>query len=97
MQAKNISDKTILELLAAHQGQWSFWNDNTLSFPNEGHKEYEIVPVGFPLKILHAKFKKLMKRGFIGGCACGCRGDFEITDKGLEFIGQIRTKPYTGY
>ena len=98
LQAKDISTQMILELLAKHQGEWAFWHENWLSFRSEEPRvKHEIVPQDFPQKVLHAKFKSLMKRGFIGGCDCGCRGDFEITDKGLEFIGQTRTTRYNGY
>lgn len=31
-----------------------------------------------PEKIVLAKARKLIRRGVIDGCACGCRGDFEI-------------------
>jgi len=50
-----------------------------------------------PPKLLLAKMRQLYNREFVGGCACGCRGDWEITDKGLAFIGQQRTVPYHGY
>jgi hypothetical protein len=30
--------------------------------------------------------KFLIKRGLVSGCTCGCRGDFEITQKGLDFL-----------
>ena len=36
----------------------------------------------------------------VTGCDCGCRGDYEITDKGLEIIGAKRTTsriPWFGY
>jgi hypothetical protein len=37
----------------------------------------------FPDKVVLAKAKRLVKRGLISGCTCGCRGDFEIM---TEFI-----------
>lgn len=40
----------------------------------------------FPSKVVLAKCRQLMKRGLINGCDCGCRGDFEITDKGREYL-----------
>lgn len=55
------------------------------------------IPPEIPFKVYFAKLRALHRRGLIGGCTCGCRGDFEITDKGLELIGIERTKPYTGY
>ena len=48
-------------------------------------------------KIWLAKMKSMIRRGLSGGCDCGCRGDYEITDKGLELIGEKRTKQYNGY
>lgn len=30
-----------------------------------------------PQKVVLAKARKLIKRGLVSGCACGCRGDFE--------------------
>lgn len=34
-------------------------------------------PGGIPQKVIRAKAKRLIGRGLINGCACGCRGDFE--------------------
>lgn len=33
---------------------------------------------GAPAKVIQAKCSKLIKRGVLDGCACGCRGDFTI-------------------
>ena len=30
--------------------------------------------------------KQLIKRELVDGCDCGCRGDFEITAKGEEWL-----------
>ena len=37
---------------------------------------------GFPWKVLLAKMAAMQRRGLVDGCACGCRGDWVITDKG---------------
>lgn len=107
MQAKDISDKAVLQFLAERQGRWtSLWMGHFKGRENEMHMGHPIgvvedvffaFPEGTPEKVVRAKLKQLHRRGFIGGCTCGCRGDFEITDKGLEFLGSLRTKPYTGY
>lgn len=98
MQAKDVSDKTILEYLSLFQGQWtSLWNGHFKNSPDPVNDVYYAMPPNTPTKVALAKMKSLYKRGLVGGCACGCRGDFEITDKGLEFIGQKRIKQYTGY
>ncbi len=33
---------------------------------------------GWPEKVVLAKAKRLIHRGTIAGCACGCRGDFTL-------------------
>jgi len=38
------------------------------------------------IKTLIAKMKNLIRRGLVDGCDCGCRGDFEITRKGVAYI-----------
>ena len=35
---------------------------------------------GVPAKVTLAKARRLIKRGLIDGCACGCRGDYQIKD-----------------
>ncbi len=39
-----------------------------------------------PKKLILAKMSQLIKKGLINGCTCGCRGDFEITPKGEEYL-----------
>ena len=41
---------------------------------------------GVPEKIVSAKIFKLVRRGLIDGCHCGCRGDLEITSKGRALM-----------
>lgn len=100
-KAAELDDKLVLGLLAEHQGQWAFLhNDGALSwheptkYPFDSPYRFKDLASG---KILMAKFRSLKKRGLCGGCVCGCRGDFEIKDKGLELLGLKRTKPYNGY
>lgn len=37
---------------------------------------------GVPEKVVLAKARKLIRQGVISGCACGCRGDFEVVRSG---------------
>lgn len=97
-----ITDQEVLNILADYQGQWAFWcDDNTICVNSEiGNWDTQIEIKTFckyHKSVLHQKFKSLYRRGLIGGCDCGCRGDFEITDKRLAAIGRVRTKTYTGY
>lgn len=57
-------------------------------------------PQGFdtPDNLCRAKMRKLIERKLVDGCACGCRGDFRITEYGrtilfdLEFINELMEK-----
>jgi len=84
LQIKDIPDEPILELLRARPGTWFTW------FPSRPEED-EIMPTvvsafpaGLPDKLVLAKMNSLIRRGLIEGCACGCRGDFEITEKGKK-------------
>lgn len=41
----------------------------------------------FPAKVVHAKLTRLANRKLLGGCACGCRGDWHLRRRGAELIG----------
>lgn len=92
MQCKDVADAALLEFLYPLQGQWTLWSD---WYGRPGMKQ--AFPSGTPRKLMLAKMKKLVDRRLVSGCACGCRGDFEITDKGLALLGKPRLKIYTGY
>ena len=82
MQCKDIPDKPILEFLAKNPTAWHNWyfgndKDVHLAMPNK-----------VPDKVVLAKMRKLIRRGLVDGCPCGCRGDFVITKKGLAEIGK---------
>ena len=96
MKCSDICTVKILEYLNERQGQWTqLWYGNLKS---DGAADvYYSMPEKTPRKLALAKMKNLHKRGLVGGCVCGCRGDFEITDKGLDLIGKKRTKRYSGY
>lgn len=46
------------------------------------------MPNGFELpdKLVVAKMDKLIRKGLVSGCSCGCRGDFKITEKGMKYL-----------
>ena len=81
MQCKDIPNKPILEFLTCHGGIGCNWYGN----------EYErsvthAMPENIPPKLALAKMKVLIRNGLVGGCPCGCRGDFEITEKGRLLV-----------
>ena len=98
MKCSDIPDYVVLEYLAQHQGRWTMLFGRTFSTWVEGELvEADVFPKGTPAKLATAKMRQLHKRDLVSGCPCGCRGDFEITDKGLALIGAPRLRPFSGY
>jgi hypothetical protein len=84
VKASDIADATVLRLLATPRvcatdhvydglGWWSRW-DVCARFP------------GYPERVVIAKLRRLMTRGLVAGCLCGCRGDFELTAAGRDSL-----------
>ena len=105
MKTSDIPDNVILEYLAKHQDKWTMWfstknfkrsNDDAPS-PSIADCLTEAGIVIPNDKLILSKMKSFIKRGLSGGCDCGCRGDYVITDKGLALIGKPRTHEYNGY
>lgn len=80
MQCKDTPDKDILKFLVNLNGRWATW------FDGYDHSVINCMPKGTTEKLALAKMSKLIKRGLVNGCNCGCRGDFVITEKGKEFL-----------
>jgi hypothetical protein len=80
MQFKDIPDKPILQFLL-DKDCWCTYSDSYFMPTVQ-----DVMPKKTPAKLQLAKMKQLIKRGLADGCTCGCRGDFEITDKGKEFL-----------
>lgn len=77
MQCKDIADATLLRFIATKQAEKGAWV-NTWDF--------EPPYSDLPDNLFRAKMGKLLKRGLLTGCNCSCRGDYELTDKGREFL-----------
>jgi hypothetical protein len=76
-QCKDILDGPLLAFVARKQLEKGMWV-NTWDFG----PPYSDLPD----KLFRAKMDALIRRGLLDGCACGCRGDYEVTAKGREFI-----------
>lgn len=85
MQCKNIEERPILEFIKKHGGIGC----TRFRVKDCPRSVTHSMPAGVPEKLVLAKLKQLIKRGLVNGCGCGCRGDFEITDKGCEFLTPI--------
>ncbi len=88
IQCKDILTLPILLFLKVHQGKWCNW------YPQSYDKWYNLsvrnaMPSNISDKLVLSKMRQLIKKGYVDGCDCGCRGDFEITDKGIELIGTL--------
>jgi len=77
MQCKDIDDAALLRFIANKQRELGMWVC-----------VWDLEPPysDLPGNLFRAKMGQLMKRGLITGCNCGCRGDYEITDKGREYL-----------
>lgn len=73
VQAKNVSDTQVLDAMAATRGRNGVPRWSTLWDVQEGL-------ASVPPKVVLAKLRSMIKRKVIGGCACGCRGDFEVLE-----------------
>jgi len=94
MKAADISDEAFLDAIRTvhrvrhHDNpQWigaSIWD---IAATLEGHPEWcgqsqaTDGSVQIPEKVVRAKARRLVKRGLVDGCTCGCRGDFEIREE----------------
>lgn len=77
MKCSDIDPVPVLEFLKRQGTKWST-HGNGYGMPTV----QDAMPPGTPVKIQIAKMAKLIKKGFVSGCSCGCRGDYTITDKG---------------
>jgi hypothetical protein len=87
MQCKDIPDEAILRFLAVHGGiGCTVWRNHATGEPYNERSALHAMPSGTPEKLARAKMKRLVDRGLVDGCSCGCRGDWELTLKGSEFL-----------
>jgi hydrogenase maturation factor len=92
LKVKDIPDKPILRFLA----NMPPWPDGTPrlrgcrfgAFDNSVSKAF---PVGTPQRLIWAKMRSLIRRGLVDGCGAmhNCRGDYALTEIGMEFIKQV--------
>lgn len=89
MQCKDIPDEVFLAAVRTASrltgGGWvMLWDLGCVLAGNPEHldslRAHDDHPLGecFPWRLTRAKADKLIKRGLLEGCSCGCRGDFYI-------------------
>lgn len=84
MQCKDIPDRPILAFLSG-LGRWGTWFE-CASGELYDNSVQNAMPAITPEKLARAKMAMLIRRGLVDGCSCGCRGDYEITEKGLAYL-----------
>lgn len=85
LQCKDIPELPILQLLAKLEGKWATWYEDIGIMPSVR----PAFPPDIPEKLIRAKMNSLIRTGFVDGCTCGCRGDYEITSFGKFFLSTI--------
>lgn len=94
MQCKDIPDRPILELLDHTKRNDRNGCGWVMRYSYRGEPcildamppEMRHMPEGQRNKLALAKMAMLIRRGLAEGCTCGCRGDFEITAKGADYL-----------
>jgi hypothetical protein len=76
MQCKDIPDSVFIDAVRATRSLGRIWR---MSW--EVHAELESRVGEVPWTLLLAKARKLIARGLLGGCYCGCRGDWHPSDE----------------
>ena len=75
LQCKDIPDGPILDFFAKDAGKWrTHWDGFDNSVPRHLFRFA-------PEKLVRAKLRRLLERGLIDGCPCGCRGDWRRPDR----------------
>lgn len=76
MQCKDIPDEAFLNAVRRSPGTSAMnWRNRW-----EVHAELELALGVIPENLLLAKARKLIAAGKMGGCPCGCRGDFHLPE-----------------
>jgi len=92
MQCNDVPDVPILEFVwtVNNSNRWANW------YFGDDADVHPAFPQDVPDKLVHAKMNRLIARGLLDGCTCGCRGDYVVTAKGCEFIGRARHVRFCG-
>lgn len=77
VQAKHIDERAILQFIGD-------LDENLRATHWQGYANS--IPSDAPPKVLLAKLAAMKRRGLIDGCACGCRGDWQITNAGCAAL-----------
>ncbi len=88
LQCKDVEEKPILEFLFLHKN-----TPCSIFEPQYAERSVHLAfPKDIPFNLLRGKMSQMIRKGFVDGCCCGCRGDFEITKKGISKLEDLKDK-----
>jgi Mn-dependent DtxR family transcriptional regulator len=94
MQCKDIADSRFLQIvddLAYRRISQRHEHIKSLYDPPDPVMSWDVSDhLGVDQKLMLAKAERLIERGLMDGCPCGCRGDFELTTAGEELVRSSR-------
>ncbi|MCX4886064.1 hypothetical protein [Streptomyces sp. NBC_00847] len=79
MQCKDIPDAAFVDAVRARAAGSAHW---AMAWDVLEELEETVGPV--PRNLFFAKARRLVARGLIGGCPCGCRGDFHVPEACID-------------
>lgn len=82
VKAADISDADFVAAVAAIQRDKGMWANTS--------EVQDRLGADIPVKVVLAKARRLIRRGVITGCACGCRGDFEVAEGAVARVGRMK-------
>jgi hypothetical protein len=88
VKTSDIPDTTMLAVVAVVGEAWAREWGSRPDSPRWADRWTVTGVLAMPEKVVLSKAKRLMKRGLMDGCPCGCRGDFEITPAGLALLAE---------
>jgi hypothetical protein len=88
-----IPELFVLEFMESLRDMPATWLENN------GELFVNSVQYGMPHGVTPAdalaKMDKMIRKGLVTGCSCGCPGNFVITDQGRDEIAQFWARPLT--
>jgi hypothetical protein len=89
-QCRDIPDALFLSFVEAQSPHWTMLWDLSRHLHQHGITGVPVSDTEAPFHLVRAKASRLIGRGLLDGCDCGCRGDFVLTERGREYLAALR-------
>lgn len=93
LEAFRIEEEPILRFLLDVVRKGGAWATH---LPRDEFNIQKAVPDWVSDRLFEVKALDMARRGLIDCCLCGCRGDYQITTRGLETLGVDRADEVYG-